>query len=920
MLNRFYSWAMPVALFVLSLTLYLRTLAPSVAALFNDSLEFQLVGYQLGIAHPTGYPLYTLLLKLFTLLPFGDVAYRANLSSAFFAALAVALVYLVTHRLTRAAIPSSVAALLFAISPVFWSQAVIAEVYALNALFVSTLLYLALQWHKATKNTGSQGVSEELGENPSSPSPSFPPIFLFSSISFLSFIYGLSLTHHRTMLLLGLALAAFLLPSLASRPTPHASRFTHPASRLSHLTSRIILPFLLPLSLYLYIPLRGLSTTSLDGTYRNTLPDFLAWITASQYTAFIGDNPLSQTRTGEFFLQLYGDQFGWLGIGFATVGLATLVRRPRHLALLALSLLAYPVFIAIYRVADPAVFLIPSFLVIAVLIGVGLDAIERAAHRWPGIPRAAVWLALAAFSLGPMLARWPETYAQTDLSQASEVRAYGLDILRQPLEERAVIVGILGEMTLVRYLQQTEGLRPDITTIHADRDAERLDTIADQVRTGRAVYTTRPLTGLAERFSLAAVGPLIRVLPSPSIERPAGLLHSLGPLTLVHSEIALDREAMRVTLYWQAANRLSDDLKVSLKLWDAQGNLFGQRDARPVHDAYPTLNWRAGEVVRDVYDVPIYPGHAAGTYRLMLTVYRAGDGMVVGEAEIGRVELLAGRGSPPRAARAIAQPIEVDFGYVELLGYSIGSRELKPGDSPRIVTLWRGQPEEALAARVWLEDISGGRWGVYETPLKFSESDQLGRVWLRHHAPARTPAGVYRLRLKPVRAGVPLLSRQWNLIPFPQTVEMGTVEVVSRPRSFDVPSLPYPVGARFQSIELLGYDLGPIVRPGDTLQLTLYWRALAETDTSYTVFVHLLDSTGIRAQRDQIPGTGAFPTTGWIAGEVLRDEYRLAIPTDVTAYRLTIGLYDAATGQRLAAVDAAGQPLGDHITLAGTKP
>ncbi|MCA1554820.1 MAG: DUF2723 domain-containing protein, partial [Chloroflexi bacterium] len=41
----------------------MRTLAPSVAFLFDDSLEFQLVGYKLAIAHPTGYPLYTLLLK-----------------------------------------------------------------------------------------------------------------------------------------------------------------------------------------------------------------------------------------------------------------------------------------------------------------------------------------------------------------------------------------------------------------------------------------------------------------------------------------------------------------------------------------------------------------------------------------------------------------------------------------------------------------------------------------------------------------------------------------------------------------------------------------------------------------------------------------------------------------------------------------
>ena len=80
-------------LFIASLTLYIISLAPSVVTLFDDSLEFQLVTYQLGIAHPTGYPLYTILGKLFTLLPAGNVAYRVNLMSAVFGAAAVALPY-----------------------------------------------------------------------------------------------------------------------------------------------------------------------------------------------------------------------------------------------------------------------------------------------------------------------------------------------------------------------------------------------------------------------------------------------------------------------------------------------------------------------------------------------------------------------------------------------------------------------------------------------------------------------------------------------------------------------------------------------------------------------------------------------------------------------------------------------------------
>ncbi|NIN64847.1 MAG: DUF2723 domain-containing protein, partial [Anaerolineae bacterium] len=124
-------------LFAGSFLIYLGTLAPSVATIFDDSLEFQLVCYLPGIAHPTGYPLYTLLGKLFTFVPLGDVAYRVNLMSAFFAALTVVFLYATLRLIVKYRVPAALGAASFALSPVFWSQAVIAEVYTLNAAFVA---------------------------------------------------------------------------------------------------------------------------------------------------------------------------------------------------------------------------------------------------------------------------------------------------------------------------------------------------------------------------------------------------------------------------------------------------------------------------------------------------------------------------------------------------------------------------------------------------------------------------------------------------------------------------------------------------------------------------------------------------------------------------------------------------------------
>lgn len=84
-------WSL-AGIFFASLGLYIRTLAPGV--LPGDSAEFQVLAYQLGIAHCPGYPIYLLLAKLFTLLPIWEVAYGVNLFSAFMAALTVVGLYL----------------------------------------------------------------------------------------------------------------------------------------------------------------------------------------------------------------------------------------------------------------------------------------------------------------------------------------------------------------------------------------------------------------------------------------------------------------------------------------------------------------------------------------------------------------------------------------------------------------------------------------------------------------------------------------------------------------------------------------------------------------------------------------------------------------------------------------------------------
>lgn len=116
---------------------------------------------------------------------------------------------------------------------------------------------------------------------------------------------------------------------------------------------------------------------------------------------------------------------------------------------------------------------------------------------------------------------------------------------------------------------------------------------------------------------------------------------------------------------------------------------------------------------------------------------------------------------------------------------------------------------------------------------------------------------------------------------------------------------------------LVGYDLSDeTLQGGMDLDVILHWQCLQEMSTNYTVFVHLLDEDGtLVTQSDRYPGDGQFPTMGWIAGEYITDRHTLSLPSGLPegTYRLSVGLYDLNTGQRLKTVGE-DQPQ-DHVLL-----
>ena len=120
-----------------------------------------------------------------------------------------------------------------------------------------------------------------------------------------------------------------------------------------------------------------------------------------------------------------------------------------------------------------------------------------------------------------------------------------------------------------------------------------------------------------------------------------------------------------------------------------------------------------------------------------------------------------------------------------------------------------------------------------------------------------------------------------------------------------------------EQIALLGFDVSSDqIKAGDTLYLTLYWKAQQGLDINYQVFVHLLGPDGLVAQSDKI-NPGEFPTRRWPMDNYVRDEHQLQIPADLApgVYELYTGLWVQSDGWRLPLLDSQGEQVGDRFKL-----
>lgn len=623
--------------------LYLYTTAPTVTY-GGDCGELIAAAYTLGIAHPTGYPLYLLLGRLFASLPWGEVAFRLNAMSAMFAGLTVALLYLLTLHLTASELAAWVAALSLTFCYVFWTQAVIAEVYTLNTFLTVLLFLLHWQWWR----TGDRRW------------------FYLTAL-----VFGLGAGNHLSVL--HLLPASLVLLGVRERGL----------KRWLVASVEATCWFALGLLLYLYLPLRAAQHPSLNWGDPSTWERFWAHVTARGYREYMFALPWKEVGT---LALKYGEFTAWQFPGIIVLslwGLICLLRREKVYGLWLLWALGINVgFYLNYDVGDRINYFLPSYLLLALWAGYGTAEIEPLLrprlYRFGWLGRGII--SLAFISLASM--RLSAAYAGANLRSNRQAREHAEQVIQAVPEKAVVLVESDALLFALWYLQQVEGQAPTVT-FHGLGDLsrpgfrQRLWHWVSSYLERRPLFTAFWDEELNQRYALVPQGPVCRVLrqrPPLEVQICSSTLEPLhrwpGGLTLVRAELsASDLKTQTIatcTLFWQAPTPPKGQVLLFLA---RQADLIALQRKQPLDlffEFIPAQRWWSrleplgpwpatlppSACVRDPHVIAVPPGAVPGAYTVR-----------VGFVPEGKERLLSARLDP---LELLAQTVEI--GHLGVIG------------------------------------------------------------------------------------------------------------------------------------------------------------------------------------------------------------------------------------------------------------
>lgn len=297
------------------------------------------------------------------------------------------------------------------------------------------------------------------------------------------------------------------------------------------------------------------------------------------------------------------------------------------------------------------------------------------------------------------------------------------------------------------------------------------------------------------------------------------------------------------------------------------------------------------------------------------------------EQQFGGIRIYRTKPPPLSPADVEGIPHLSNFLYeakAELIGYALSSEEVRPGETLQVTLYWRAlrklERDYTVSLRLWgRNDQIIGQQDVNRPTSRWEPLDVLAETY--HVTVARealAPSlGRIEVALYDQQAAARLLTydKDMNRLShaFIAQIKLSPTEPLQPPKAS---TEQYNLGNK---IALIGYSLDKkALAPGESLRLTLYWKALADMGEDYTVFTHLIDAQNrIWGQEDSQPVDGYYPTSFWEIGEVVEDEYYLPVQPEAPrgGYGIEVGMYVLSTGERLPVLDAKGERLDDRIIL-----
>jgi hypothetical protein len=404
----------PAAAAMASLAIYLGTLVREVD--WGDSAELALQAFQLGVTHPPGYPVHTLLGKLFTVF-FHEPALGTNVLSAVSSSLAVGLVSWTALQMTGSLLAALLSGLAFGLSPLVWEEAVVTEVYGVNVCCVALAIAMIVAWYRRGSSPLLHGAAVAFGISLGCYLPNllFLPAFI---------ILVLQRSHWRWQ-----HAACFLVDTVAVGSLLMSwSVFRSP---VVHPMGSVFVPDT-PAGLWRYLVGAEYGTAALQPL--------------SFYVRRLVDHGL-----------LFAKNYLGLGILLGLLGLGHQWRtqRPLSIALLAVFVINFGYFTG-YNVTDYRYMVLPSYLVFALWIAIGISVLLSHASTW--VAKMVVLLVCLGLVSGLLFWKLPPRLARSRRTEVTDFARSSFEALPQG----AVVVAAWRRFAPLTYFQRTRNLRSDL--------------------------------------------------------------------------------------------------------------------------------------------------------------------------------------------------------------------------------------------------------------------------------------------------------------------------------------------------------------------------------------------------------------------------------------------------------------------------